>query len=60
VREARKNNGWSQRTFGFAMGCSQQYVDQVEKGDKKLTLKMREFLLSVSATKQTTCEKGSK
>jgi DNA-binding XRE family transcriptional regulator len=60
MREARKKNEWPQRTFALAMGCSQQFVAQVEKGQKKPTQKMRNFLLSVSSRKDTSCGEGLK
>jgi len=60
LKEARERAGFSQRTFALAMECSKSLVDMVEKGERKPTIKMREFMLSVSGTKQKTCEEGLK
>lgn len=60
LKEAREQAGFSQRTFALAMDCSKSLVDMVEKGERKPTPKMREFMLSVSGRKQTTCEEGPK
>lgn len=60
LKEARERARFSQRTFALAVECSQNLVNMVEKGERKPTLKMREFMLSVSNTKQTTYEEGLK
>lgn len=60
LKEAREAAGFSQRSFSVAMECSPALVNLIEKGERKPTSKMREFMLSVSTTKQTTCEEGLK
>lgn len=60
LKEAREQAGFSQRTFALTMDCSPAFINLIEKGERKPTLKMREFLLSGSSRKQTTCEEALK
>jgi ribosome-binding protein aMBF1 (putative translation factor) len=42
--EARKKSGWSQKTLANYLGCSVNYLYQMEKGRKPLNPKAQEFV----------------